>query len=209
MVEIALVLTIVGLMLGGTLKAEELTIQAKIKRTVKDLNELAFAVHIYQDRYKHPPGDDPGHARWSINGVALTRATGQGDGIIDGGYASLEDEDETRKLWLDLRLAGYIEGDTSTIASGSAQPLDVAGGIIGMQTGGLGLVGLVICATRLPAKIAQAIDSQLDDGDATTGSIRALLETMPTMPVTATAPADSYRDSPGNSYVLCSRGGIG
>lgn len=207
-IEIALVLIIIGLMLGGTLKAEELSNQAKIKRTIRDLDGLAIAVSGYRDRYKHLPGDDPESVRWRVNGVPLDRATGQGNGAIEGGYASLDDVDETRKFWLHLRLAGFIEGDSATIARGSTQPLNASGGIIGVQMHGLGLKGMVTCASGLPAKIAEAIDSQLDDGHATTGKVRAALETVVPMPVASSAPTEVYRNLAGGSYVLCQAGGI-
>ena len=36
-----------------------------------------------------------------------------------------------------------------------------------------GIVGIVICSNNLPAKIAQAVDTQFDDGLSATGSVRA------------------------------------
>ena len=55
----------------------------------------------------------------------------------------------------------------------------------------------------LPAKIAQAIDSQIDDGNATTGNVRALIEGTPPTVVTTTAPTVNYVDNASNLYVLC------
>lgn len=205
LVEIAIVLVIIGLLLGGVLKGQEMITQAKIRNAANDLNGVSVAIYGYQDRYRHLPGDDPGQIRWSVGGSALTVAANQGDGnnALSGSYSSTTDSDETRKFWLNLRLAGFVAGDLSSVASGSAQPVNAAGGIIGVQAGGLGLTGTVVCAGSLPAKIAQALDAQMDDGNATSGNVRALIEGTPPTAVTATVPAANYADNGTNLYVLC------
>lgn len=205
LVEIAIVLVIIGLLLGGVLKGQELINQAKVKNVANDLNGISAAIYAYQDRYKRMPGDDPGQVRWSVAGAALTVAADQGDGdnIIEGLYASTTDTDESRKFWLNLRLAGFVAGATDTIANGSTQPLNAAGGIMGIQAGGFGLAGSIICSGSLPAKIAQSIDSQFDDGNAMTGNVRGLIEGTPPTAVTAAVPAANYIDNGTNLYVIC------
>lgn len=205
LVEIAIVLVIIGLLLGGVLKGQELINQAKIKNIANDLNGVSAAIYAYQDRYKRLPGDDPGQVRWSVGGSALTVAANQGDGdnTIEGTYSSTTDTDETRKFWLNLRLAGFVAGATDTIANGSTQPLNSAGGIVGVQNGGFGLSGTIICTGSLPAKIAQSIDSQFDDGNAMTGNVRATLDTTPPTAIPATAPTANYVDNGTNLYVVC------
>lgn len=206
LVEIAIVLVIIGLLLGGVLKGQELITQAKIKNLSNDLNGVTVAVYGYQDRYRRLPGDDPGQTRWTVNGAALGVAADQGDGngTLTGTYSSTTDTNETRKFWLNLRLAGFIAGDTNNIANGSTQPLNAAGGIIGVASSGLGLNGLIVCAGSLPAKIAQALDMQMDDGNARTGSVRAQLEdTPPPTALGAEAPGANYQDNGSNLYVLC------
>ena len=63
LVEIAIVLVIIGLLLGGVLKGQELINSAKIKNLINDLNGLSTAVYAYQDRYRALPGDDAGATR--------------------------------------------------------------------------------------------------------------------------------------------------
>ena len=66
LVEIAIVLVIIGLLLGGILKGQEMITQAKIKNVVNDFNGLTAAVSSYQDRYRQLPGDDPNALnRWA------------------------------------------------------------------------------------------------------------------------------------------------
>src|SRR3954469_17870350 len=88
LVEIAIVLVIIGLLLGGILKGQEMITQAKIKNIVNDFNGITAAINSYQDRYKALPGDDLGAStRWagsfSGNGngqfdVVATPGTGAG-----------------------------------------------------------------------------------------------------------------------------------
>src|SRR2546430_13048603 len=66
LVEIAIVLVIIGLLLGGILKGQEMITQAKIKNVIADFSGVSAAYHGYQDRYRAIPGDDPNAAtRWA------------------------------------------------------------------------------------------------------------------------------------------------
>src|SRR5438093_8442221 len=58
LVEIAIVLVIIGLLLGGILKGQEMITQAKIKNVINDFNGVTVAITSYQDRYRAIPGDD-------------------------------------------------------------------------------------------------------------------------------------------------------
>ena len=86
LVEIAIVLVIIGLLLGGILKGQEMITQAKIKNVVADFSGISAAYYGYQDRYRAIPGDDPNAAtRWTTVPVAITSPTA-GNG---GGYRHL------------------------------------------------------------------------------------------------------------------------
>ena len=65
LVEIAIVLVIIGLLLGGILKGQEMIIQAKIKNAITDFSGVSAAYFGYQDRYRATPGDDPQATRWT------------------------------------------------------------------------------------------------------------------------------------------------
>src|ERR1700704_5776013 len=93
LVEIAIVLVIIGLLLGGILKGQEMITQAKIKNVIADMTGISAAMYGYQDRYRALPGDDKnagtaggGAGRWG----ALT-ASGNGDGTIQGLYTVAPD----------------------------------------------------------------------------------------------------------------------
>lgn len=112
LIEIAIVLVIIGLLLGGVLKGQELITQAKIKNATNDFNAILVAVLGYQDRYKKLPGDDDTSAvRWPSATVATGGTTGSG--TIDGTLRPSPSTQETGIFWAHLRLAGFITGDTT------------------------------------------------------------------------------------------------
>ena len=204
LIEIAIVLVIIGLLLGGILKGQELITQGRIRNVANDFQSMTAAINLYQDRYRALPGDDPSAAtRWTATGSTTT--SGNGDGTIGANtagtpaYNSTTVSDESRLFWQHMRLAGLIGGATTTGAIGTANPPNAASGITGVQNGAFGISGIVVCSNNLSAKIAQAIDTQFDDGIATTGSVRATTGTT----ASTTAPTANYVDDGANFYVVC------
>lgn len=206
LIEIAIVLVIIGLLLGGVLKGTEMINQAKIKNVISDFNGVQAAYYGYQDRFKAMPGDDRGaNPRWS------GAVSGDGNGQLTGKYnnqlaAAPTVAEETNLFWQHLRAAGFMPGATTGIDSG-IQPANALTGILGVETAngtaGLGLSGLIICSANLPAKIAVAVDVQLDDGDATKGQVRGMLQTTGLNPDTGATPTSAYADTGSNQYLVC------
>jgi hypothetical protein len=84
------------------------------------------------------------------------------------------------------------------------QPNNAANGITGVQTGGFGFTGNIVCTSNLPDKIAIAVDTQMDDATATSGQIRGALQNSPNMDVpTATTGFPAYAETGTNTYLLC------
>ena len=84
LIEIAIVLVIIGLLLGGVLKGQEMITNGKIKRSVNDFNGISAAYYSYLDRYAAFPGDDPNaNARWGGD-AADARSRRDGDQAGDG-----------------------------------------------------------------------------------------------------------------------------
>ncbi|HEU4647213.1 MAG TPA: prepilin-type N-terminal cleavage/methylation domain-containing protein [Burkholderiales bacterium] len=216
LVEIAIVLVIIGLLLGGILKGQEMITQAKIKNIISDFSGISAAFHGYQDRYRAIPGDDLGAAaRWAS---APAATSGNGNGVVAGTYnnggVACAANVEACGWWDHLRRSGFVAG------SGVNQPLNAVSGIVGVQSGdgagaavlggvaGVGgFFGLMMCSANHPDKVAIATDTQMDDGVRTTGSVRGQLQTAnnPTIVQNAlTAPdANSYVESGTNTYALC------
>jgi prepilin-type N-terminal cleavage/methylation domain-containing protein len=206
LVEIAIVLVIIGLLLGGVLKGQELITQAKIKNIANDLNGMTAAVYGYQDRYKRLPGDDEGAAtRWtsplavSGDGNAQVGAAANA-AIIECSTSTLEN----CQFWHHLRLAGFIGGDTAAGAPGRLSPQNAAGGILQAQQGALGLSGLTICTSNLLGKVANAIDAQFDDGKPGTGQVRGIAGAAGAYVLNAAPAADTaYIDDGATLYAVC------
>ena len=203
LIEIAIVLVIIGLLLGGVLKGQEMITQGKIKNVIADMNGIQAAYYGYQDRYRAIPGDDAAATgRWGVPAVAGATV---GSSRIDGLYNSTTDTDESRLFWAHLRGAGFIPGPV-TGAGNTTNPINAVGGIVGVQDGlgSLGLVGNIVCTANLPAKVAQAVDSSADDGNGTTGQVRAMLQTATNQALSASGVAlTNYVDNGTNEYVVC------
>jgi prepilin-type N-terminal cleavage/methylation domain-containing protein len=200
LVEIAIVLVIIGLLLGGVLKGQELITQAKIKNIANDLNGMTAAVYAYQDRYKRFPGDDNGAAtRWPAVGSVAAATDGDGNAAVGAADVTAAASctptgtGENCTFWNHLRRSGFVAGN----AASAETPLNAVGGFLHVQTNALGLTGLVICSTNLLGKVAGAIDAQFDDGNPATGTVRA-----GTALATNTA-ATAYVDDGATVYTVC------
>jgi prepilin-type N-terminal cleavage/methylation domain-containing protein len=180
LVEIAIVLVIIGLLLGGILKGQEMITQARIKNVINDFNGTTAAYFSYQDRYKAVPGDDiNAGTRWASFGPTNPPLSGNGDGTVSGNYQDTPTTwpitipaGEAMNFWWHLRLAGFIPGPT-TLQGAATPPTNAVGGRVGVQTGALGLPGIVVCSANIPDKIASAVDAQLDDQSSARGQMRA------------------------------------
>src|SRR5216684_711379 len=212
LVEIAIVLVIIGLLLGGILKGQEMITQARIKNIINDFNGVTVAVTSYQDRYRAIPGDDlNASARWTVQAPA----SGDGNGVIKGlynappGATAPATAAESNLFWQHLRIAGFVPGLTTGAGSGT-QPPNAASGIVGVQNAvaagiGLGFTSLIVCFANLPEKVASAVDGQMDDSNPASGQVRGQLQgtANPPTAINAAGAATSYVETGVNQYLLC------
>src|SRR6476619_4397993 len=100
LVEIAIVLVIIGLLLGGILKGQELLNSAKVKNLANDFRTIPTYIYGYQDKFKALPGDDAA-ATAHVNGAAnaTTPAGTIGNGLINGAWNSTTASDESYLFW--------------------------------------------------------------------------------------------------------------
>jgi len=211
LVEIAIVLVIIGLLLGGILKGQEMITQAKIKNIINDFNGLAAAMYSYQDRYRALPGDELNAnttTRWGAaafggdaNGTFIRGTTAAATDVYNNpNETPAATTAEGNLFWMHLRLSGFVPGPTSGAAA-TQQPSNAVNGIVGVQTSGMGFTSNIICTSNLPDKVAIAVDSQMDDGANTSGQVRGLLQTAPNPAVGN--PAGTYVETGTNTYLLC------
>lgn len=220
LVEIAIVLVIIGLLLGGILKGQEMITQARIKNVINDFNGITAAYFGYQDRYRAVPGDDGNaHARWGATG-SYGALNGDNNGVISGNYnahlsqapavafpapgaAAVTTARESEAAWAHLRAAGFVAGAASGIGS-HTPPQNALGGPVGLQNRAWELPGNVICSANVSDKIAGSVDGQLDDLRANAGTMRgALLAADVLVPPLTAAPTATYVETGSNVYVVC------
>ena len=176
LVELAIVLVIIGIILGSVLKGQELINNAKIKRLYNQQREITAALYTYYDRYSFFPGDDPAQNRWA--GVTV----GNGNGLICAlaaseapNFACAATATEQCDLWAALRNANIIAGSTAaaTVAT-FRNPVNAYGGTIAVSYYTINTLTVNwIHFQNIPAENAQILDTQYDDGVYNTGSIRA------------------------------------
>lgn len=175
LIEIAIVLVIVGLLLGGVLKGQELINSAKVKNLAGDFKNIPVYIYGYQDKFKALPGDDGA----AITHVAAT-TNGGSSGIINGKWNDAAGE--AFNFWQHVRLAGFAAGATDTAAADYI-PLNAVGGKIGVTNSSAtdspitlpapGLRGsYVVCSDGIAGKFAKQLDVTLDDGNTATGSLQ-------------------------------------
>jgi len=180
LIEIAIVLVIIGLLLGGVLKGQELINSAKVKNLATDFKNVPIYIYGYQDKYKALPGDDANVVlHLGASAVQATTPGTVGNGIIDGAWNTTTITDESYLFWQHIRMAGFGPGSTDASLTGQSAylPTNAVGGRIGV-TNSLtnkpiaGMVGTyIVCSDAIPGKFAKQLDTTLDDGNTASGSI--------------------------------------
>lgn len=176
LLEVAIVLLVIGLLISGVLKGQELIYSAQVKNLITDFARVPLLVHAYQDKYRRLPGDDPA-ADQHMGAAAATN--GNGNGQIDGNWSDAPAggacASETCNFWLHVRLANLVGGTTTLDAD--YQPLNAAGAPIGIASTApvAGWSGsFFVCSAGIQGHHAQQIDANLDDGVTNSGSIRVI-----------------------------------
>ncbi len=177
LVEIAIVLVIIGLLLGGILKGQELINSAKVKNLANDFRVIPTYVYAYQDKYRALPGDHAAANLTASLGATATAGTGGslGNGVIEGSWNDAETgTTEANVFWQHVRLANLAAGAT-TVGAGFA-PTNSVGGRLGIQSGPFitGMTGTYsVCSAGILGRFVKQLDIQMDDGQTNTGSMRA------------------------------------
>ena len=175
LVEIAIVLVVVGLIIGGVLKGREMITNAKIKRLEREYAGIIAAMQAYQDRFLQLPGDDDeASTRFNIytdgvNDPDPSDINGDADGSIDGNWDALANT-ETANFWKHLRAANLIPGGSG---DEDTQPTNAYGGKIGLRDGSLLISGHVLVFGSVEGSIARILEAQIDDGSPATGLVQS------------------------------------
>ena len=178
LVEIAIVLVIIGLLLGGVLKGQELIKNTKVKSIYNQYRELVAATYAYQDRFKAMPGDDPRATThgWTAGPTAIVNGNGTGWIMANTTMCGDGSSAEQCQALYHLRLAGFITGTDTTA------PTHAFGGRVTLAQPDIFISGfskpVSVCFEYLNTGAARALEAQYDDGSATTGAIRGTSDYM-------------------------------
>jgi len=177
LVEMAIVLIIIGLILGGVFKGQALIDTARVRSLSTDVSGIRTAWYSFQERYRSIPGDFS-NAQTQIDSAS---SQGNGNGRID-------DDQERAGVWQQMALAGFIPGnfDGAQNAAGSASDMTCAASTcpknpfngfykISYSAEAADVEGLaheIFTGEQIPVSILSQLDSKLDDGDPAGGRFR-------------------------------------
>lgn len=182
LVEIAVVLVIIGLLLGAILKGQELIDNSRVKNATNALNSIKAGALGYLDRYRALPGDDgPLLATLQARGTAWTAVTVVGN--VNGAVGAPANPfaaptGEHLGFWQHLRAAGFLTGSAADTGIPALPRNSFSGltGIAALTTQLNNINSTVVCFSQVPGKAATALDNQLDDGHPDTGTVRSTLQ---------------------------------
>jgi len=193
LIEMSIVLVIIGLLIGGVLKGQELIASTRLKTTVSQWDAAKASINGFIDKFSNLPGDyNLATTYLSVNGVN----NGDGDGtigtaVVTGNWNSANvgaDGTENLNAWAHMAAAGLIAGVTIKSGAVGAQSAASGGVLMGKISGTSWAVVHGVAQTTssvwarlqggtgaptpsLSAKQAAEIDRKYDDGVSTSGSI--------------------------------------
>lgn len=180
LIEIAIVLVIVGMLLGGILKGQELVTGARVRNLISQEEGIKAAYFGFQDRYRAFPGD---YASADVNILcgAVACANGDGNGRIDAPNAGGMHEELV--VWNHLSAAGFLNG-SFTFTAADVTPTDANSPknaySVYMQlaydnnygTGAPPYRHNMKTGGQIPVEIVAEIDRKVDDGNPYTGALQ-------------------------------------
>ena len=200
LVELAIVMIIIGLLIGGILKGQELIANAQLTATVAQIKGIDGALSTFRDKYSTLPGDmtTPSNRLRDCTAAPCNDA-GNGDGRIDNGVALGSAPTITREgvvAFTHMAAADLISGVNinGTLNFGSALPEAKIGGGFWLGhtangaangTGGGLRPGHYLIFNAVPGAIAAGsttgltatqaaqVDRKIDDGQADAGDVQA------------------------------------
>lgn len=131
LVELAIVLVIIGLLVGGVLQGQELIKQAQIRNAIGRINEFDTAINTFRAKYRYLPGDIPKSsafgldrpkgaaataANYNVSDTGLTDEVGNGNGLLEdvataGSLAYDAYSGEIGNFWAHLSNAQLVKGN--------------------------------------------------------------------------------------------------
>ncbi len=179
LIEIAIVLVIIGLLLGGVLKGQELITSARVRNIITQQDGIKAAYFGFQDRYRALPGDYTGALAAANIPNVLAAIGGNGNGVIDL-------VTESTAAWTHLSQAGFLNASFTMASAIEAvsttntptNPYNAFLQLIFDNVYGSGGVTLppqrpnLKTGNAIPVALIGEVDRKLDDGNAYTGTFQ-------------------------------------
>lgn len=177
LIEIALVLVVIGLILGGLLKGQALIDNARVRSMATQIDNVSAAWYGFIDRYRAMPGDfDAANTR-----IDTTVDAGDGNGRINTAK-------EAALVWQHLSASGFVagnyDGDGTALGLGdtdcatSTCPQNPFGGFMKISSSNSGNGPLqFITGDNIPSRVLMQLDSKIDDGNANSGRFQVYADT--------------------------------
>ena len=174
LIEIAIVLVIIGLLLGGVLKGQELITSARVRNLIAHQDGVKAAYFGFLDRYRALPGDYS-QATANIPGCgACQNGDNNGQVLLNGAIL------ESISAWEHLSKAGFITGSYiyAGVAAPSNTPVNPYGSLVQLifnnvyQDAAPAARHNLKTGNNVPSDILAEVDRKIDDGLATGGQLR-------------------------------------
>jgi prepilin-type N-terminal cleavage/methylation domain-containing protein len=211
LIEIAIVLVIMGLLLGGVLKGQELITSARVRNMVSQQDGIKAAYFGFLDRFRALPGDYVA-ATTNINGATKN---GDGDGQIEKTNGT---DREDVLAWEHLSQAGFIAGayKYATDYSPTSGLVNPYGSYIVLRydadygdSGTASSRHNLKTGAQVPADILAEMDRKIDDGNPYAGSFRfATRAALGTDPVDANCVVAGTGTPPGPAHWKITGGSV-
>jgi prepilin-type N-terminal cleavage/methylation domain-containing protein len=217
LIEMSVVLIIATLLMGASLKGQQLINIAKEKQLETDFSNIPMMIYGYQDKYKAIPGDDK-NAVNRFSNITASVQNGDGEGLIAGKWFDFNPSTDSTLIWQHLRLAGLMGGETNLLSPGY-MPQNSLGKSIDIQSGSdygnppiVNLLGqplhgtYTICSRGIPGELVISLDARLDDGNPGMGNMLATpdVDTFSSGALPATVGTNITTDiSSTKQYIVC------
>ena len=123
LVELAIVMTIIGLLIGGVLKGQELLENSRLTALGAQIKSYTSASITFRDIYKALPGDIIGPANFIQNcTTAPCNVSGDANGYV--GTVNTFSDNENLRYWMHLGKAGLINGINTNATWSTVPALD-------------------------------------------------------------------------------------
>lgn len=166
LVELAIVLVVIGLIMGMAFKGRDLIDSAKVRNAQAQYNKIAAAFNVYQEKYGSHPGDG-----WTAApGTSVTGASGLRNGLLDSATetAAAISVLQNSGLLAQADLQNAFNGNWSISNATGATHFDA--GINYLTAGGIG-------NSVVDVRFVCQLDRIMDDGAPETGFVRSSVNT--------------------------------